>query len=270
MSTFDDALATLSEPLRAQVTGCLEAWTPHEVWGQIAANIRCECALEHSLVASLLILFAEHLATASAPTAETGQNAWCSACQSFELRGIEVPATLRPAKLGRAWRVGAFAGSISAASGQLTPAQAERAIRKYAGKRAPPHWEAQARAGKLGGTVIWATFHPADGNLDPFSCLPETSTSVCCALGLGWHPPGTDVLVLTYGSSAPAHGLPLYRPTVADAGSYCFYRPYADSAAHHGYTAPLVQNPDGLSGMPEVVHAQVSGAALLLPYRIYV
>ena len=271
MSPFDDALATLPEPLRAQIEGCFDAWATNEVWRQIAANIRCECALEISLVESLLLLFAEQLTASPAPNADTaGRDAWCRACQSFELRGLEVPTALRPAKLGRAWRVGYFAGSISAATGQLTPEQAERAVRKYAGKLPPARWEAQARAGKLGGAIIWATFHPSDGNLDPFSCLPEAAASVCCALGLGWHPPGTDVLVLTYGSSAPAHGLPLHRPTVADAGSYCFYRPHAESAAHHGYTAPLALNPDGLSGMPEVVHAQVSGAALLLPYRIYV
>lgn len=266
MSPFDDALATLPESLRARVAECLEAWAAHDVWGQIAANLRCECALDSSLVAALLFRFAELLAV---PPADA-TSAWCSACQSFELRGPEVPTALRPAKLGRAWRVAAFAGSISAASGHLTPEQAERAVRKYAGKPLPPRWEAQARAGQLGGTVIWATFHPSNGDQDPFSCIPETSAAVCCALGLGCHPHGTDILVLTYGSSAPAHGLPLHRPTVADASSYSFYRPHADSAAYHGYTEPLAQNPDGLSGMPEVVHARVSGAALILPYRIYV
>jgi hypothetical protein len=268
MPSFDDALATLPESLRSQVEGCFHAWAAHEDWGQIAANLRCECALESSLVASLLLRFAEQLATST--TDPIGRDAWSNSCQAFELRGIEVPTDRRPATLGRAWRVSSFARSISATSDQLTPEQAERAIRRYAGKHPPARWEAQLRAGKLGFGVMWATFHPADGTLDPFSSLPETAAAVCCALGLGCHPVAMDILALTYSTAAPAHGLPLHRPTVADASSYSFYRPYADRAAYHGYTAPLALNPDGLSGMPEVVHAQVSGAALILPYRIFV
>jgi hypothetical protein len=272
MSTFDDALATLPAPLRAQVEGCFEAWAADDKWRQIAVNIRCECALESSLVGSLLLRFAEQLAASPADTADTtGRDEWCSACQSFELRGIEVPTALRPAKLGRAWRVASFASSISEASDhQLTREQAAREIRKYAGKLPPARWEEQARAGKLGFGVTWATFHPVDGTQDPFSCIPETAAAVCCALGLGCHPVAMDILVLTYSTAAPAHGLPLHRPTVADANSYSFYRPHADRAAYHGYTAPLALNPDDLKGMPEVVHAQVSGAALILPYRIFV
>ncbi len=270
MPHFDDALASLAEPDRSLVNDCFANWAVHDDWRQIAANVRDELALGLDMLKALLRRFAEQLATlASAPSADTWKAAWCAACEPFELHGIEVPTASRPARLGRAWMVGSFARSISAARNHLSQDQAERYLRKYANKSPPASWEAQLRAGSLGGRVIWATFHPTDATMDPFACLPDSATSVRCALGLGFPSVDAEVLLLTYGTTAPAHGLPLHRPTIADANSYPFYRPHADISAYHGYTAPLPPNSSGLAPMPELVHQQINAAALILPYRIF-
>lgn len=265
MPIFDDALARLPATIQAQVTNCLATWgVQGGDWAQIAINMRSECALALQHMESLLTHLAEALAT------DPDQDrAWCSACKSLEFHGAEVPAEKRPAKLGRAWRVGSFAGQVSGATNHLSQEQAERLTRKYAGKMPPPERATQLRGGKLGWDLMWGTFHLADSSLDPFSCLPERSAAVRCAMGLGRHP-DADILVLTYTTAAPAHGLPLHRPTVADANTYAAYRPHHDPAAHHGYTAPLAPNADSLPPMPEVVHRQVGGAALIFPYRIFV
>lgn len=255
MAVFDDALATLPPPLRGLVEAQLVAWGTHPEWQQVGANLRAECALAHELFTSLLHDFAAALQTDPPPVPE---KAWEAICKSHELRGAAMPAAARPTVLGRAWRIGAFAAAIRETSGDLPEGAAERALRSYA-RRPPARLSAQIRATALGGAVMWATFHPDDTTQDPFTCLPESAEGIACALGLGYHRSG-ELVVFIYSTH-----LPLYRPTIADASSYSYYRPHHDPAALHGYTRPLKL---GVRPMPEVVHTTVTGAALVLPYRI--
>lgn len=248
-------------------------WIGHPEWAQVGANIQRECALVSEHFQSLLSTFADELAAATLElTVEAQIEAWCRACKAHELRGPPIAAEARPTVLGRASRVGGLARAISSASGgHLSEDKAERGLRKYAGKpRLPPRFDAPLRAAPLGRDILWATFHPKDRRLDPFSCLPDRAAPVRCALGLGYHPEREEVVTLVYGTDGPAHGRPIHRPTVADANSYTYYRPYHDAAADHGYTATLRPNEADVPPMPEVVHAQITGAALILPYRILV
>lgn len=266
MPIFDDALAKLTDSHRERVEQCLVLWAANAEWGQLAANIRVECALRLEHFESLLLDFAKALIQSPALAPE---DAWSHACASYELHGAEMPAPVRPNVLGRGARIGHFAGGISTKRRHVSADQAVRLIRKNAGKVPPVDEEDILRAGTLGGRVIWATFNVADGNADPFSGLPSRMAAVCTALGLGCHS-DTELLVLTYRSEAPAHGLPLRRPTVADASKYFYYRPHGDPASCWGYTEPLTPNPAGLRALPEVVHAQVGSAALIFPYQILV
>lgn len=264
MPIFDDALAELTDSHRERVEQCLVIWAANAEWGQLVANIRAECALRLEHFGPLLLDFAEALGRSPALAPE---EAWCSACARYELHGAEMPQ--RPSVLGRGSRIRHFAGGISKKLRLLSPAQAEQLIRKNAGRIPPADEERLLRAGALGGRVIWATFNAADGSADPFAGLPPRMAAVCTALGLGFHS-DREVLVLTYRSEAPAHGLPLHRPTVADANTYSYYRPHGDAASCWGYTEPLTPNPGGLRPLPEVVHAQVGAAALIFPYQILV
>lgn len=269
MSPFTHALQNLPESLRQRVEACFQEWVTDHTWNQISANIRGEYALDAVAFTSLLHRFAEELLNASAPVlSDAKELAWCKACQQHTLRGAEVPRDKRPVRLGRAWRVQAFANSVSQASGHLTPHQAERMLRSHSGRPLPARAETQIRASYLGGAIIWATFNLPDTNKDPFSVLPRTAAAITCALGLGYHL-DTDIAVIIYGSSEPSHGQPLYRPTIADAGSYSFFRPSIDPSAYHGYTKPLDPNINTLPPMPEVVHAQITGTALIIPYYIF-
>lgn len=266
MPIFDDALAKLTDSHRERVEQCLVLWAANAGWGQLAANIRAECALRFEHFGSLLLDFAQALGRSPALAPE---EAWCNACARYELHGAEMPLPQRPSVLGRGSRIRHFAGGISTKRRHVSPAQAERLVRKNAGRIPPVDEEEILRAGTLGGQVIWATFNVADGNADPLAGLPSRMAAVCTALGLGFHA-DQELLVLTYRSEAPVHGLPLHRPTVADAKSYCYYRPHGDAASCWGYTEPLTPNPEGLRALPEVVHAQVGAAALIFPYQILV
>ena len=266
MPVFDDALAKLPESLRVRVEQCLVIWASHPEWGQIVANLRAEVALRLEDFEALLMSFAEALDRSPAPLLE---DAWRGVCAQYEFRGAEMPATQRPGILGRGGRVAAFAAGISARTRGLSSGQAERIVRKHAGRLPPSDGERVLRAGTLGGRVIWATFNVSDGNVDPFAGLPSRRDALCTALGLGHHL-DAELLVLTYRSEAPTHGKKLCRPTVADASAHTFYRPHSDVSTCWGYTKPLELNPDGLEPMPEVVHAQVDGAGLIFPYQILV
>lgn len=251
MAAFDDALATLPPPLRALIEATLVSWGANTEWQQVGANLRAECALAHEFFSALLNDFAGALQADPSPSPE---DAWKTVCASHALQGAAMPSDARPTVLGRAWSVGAFAASVSQ---YLPEGSAERAIRSYA-RRPPARLLTQIRDAALGGAVIWGTFHPDDSTQDPFACLPATAEGIACALGLGYL--RGEIVVLIYSTS-----LPLHRPTIADASSYSYYRPHDDPAAHHGYTMPLRP---GVRPMPEVVHTTVTGAALILPYRI--
>lgn len=259
MSAFDDALATLPPPLRALIEAQLACWGAHAEWHQIGINLRTECALPPDQFQSLLANFAAALQTAPSPLPEARwDSTWCTVCKPHELRGAPVAPEARPAVLGRAWSVGGFARSLSQTHGDLPHVAAERLIRRHAGASPPAHAAALIRATALGRDVIWATFHPGDSTRDPFSPIPAQAEAIACALGLGYH--RGEIVVFIYSTT-----LPLYRPTIADANTYSYYRPHHDPTAYHGYTRPLRS---GVTPMPEVVHAVVTGEALVSPYRI--
>lgn len=266
MAVFEDALASLPESDRALVNECLTAWSAHPEWRNVARNIRSECALQVADFESLL----RDLARLLTFTDRRGQldeaswrALWESACKPHEFRGAALTDAHRPATLGRAWSVKSLARSMARAT-RLPEEAARRLLDKHLVTTPPPaHLKAHLQITPLGYGLIWATFDPDDTTRDPFDRLPATAAAVQCALGLGCHPYGEAIVALTYGAAPPAHGLPLCRPTIADANCYFYYRPHSDPTTPWGFTAPLDPNPDGLLGMPEIVHGQVTGAALL-------
>lgn len=265
MSIHTDALAKIPPLLLGAIQSQYAAWAGDSIWKQITDNIDAECSLACTEFESLLQKFADQLMAAVDPAA-----AWRNACDNHKLCGSSMTAASRPAVLGRACRVEHFATSVYDSNRHLSSDQAKRLVEKYAGRTPPSTKEVVLRRGMLGGAVIWATFDEVNGALDPFQKLPEKAEDVCTALGLGYHPLPEAVLILVFSSAAPVHGLPLHRPTVADASDYHFYRPHPDPVSPHGYSQPLAPNSVGYAPMPEIVHAQVSGAALILPYRILV
>jgi len=270
VAVFDDVLARLPEDARARICGCLASWSADEGWCQVADNLRQECALAPQHFELLLRAFDQNLAEAEAEAEATGTAAssawkdlWRRTCEPYELHGAPLPDSARPPTLGRAWSVGSLARSMSPAM-KLPEEAVKRMLDKHLATKQPlKRLSIPLRATPLGGDLIWATFDAKDTSTDPFDGLPPTAAAVRCALGLGFHRRDEPIVALTYRSSPPSHGLPLHRPTVADANTYSFYRPHGDPKSPWGFTAPLDPNPDGLLGMPEIVHGQVTGAALI-------
>ena len=76
--------------------------------------------------------------------------------------------------------------------------------------------------------IVWATFNAADSRNSPFQRLPKTRLGIRTALGLG-HLRDDESLILLFWNHANSGSPPLHRPTVADAETYEFYRPWADA-----------------------------------------
>lgn len=266
MAVFDDALARLPEDASARIRECLASWSVDEEWCQVADNLRQECALAPQHFELLLRDFDHNLTTEEGTelrVRSVWKDLWRRSCKPYEFHGAPLPSDARPPTLGRAWSVGSLARSMAPAM-KLPEEKVKRMLNKrLATKHALKLLSTPLRATPLGGELIWATFDAEDTSRDPFDRLPPTAAAVRCALGLGFHKRGEPIVALTYRSSPPTHGLPLHRPTIADANTYSFYRPHADPKSPWGFTAPVNPNPDGLLGMPELVHAQVTGAALI-------
>ena len=266
MAVFHDALDRLPASDRALIDACLAAWSADHAWGSVAGNIAGECALPTDAFERLLRDFARCLSKAGPSFVgdrDAWKHLWQDACKEHEFGGAPLRDEHRPSVLGRAWSVGSLARSMARAT-RLPEAAAQRLLSKHLVTTPPPkHLRANLQVTPLGGALIWATFDPDDTTRDPFERLPATAAAVQCALGLGCHPEGEAIVALTYSAAPPAHGLPLHRPTIADANAYFYYRPHHDPVTPWGYTAPLDPNPDGLEGMPEIVHGQVTGAALI-------
>jgi hypothetical protein len=266
MAVFDDARDRLPESDRALIDACLTTWSADPEWRYVADNLRSECALALDDFEQLLRDLAAELRSIDPQgrlDADAWRTLWQRACKPYEFRGRPVANERRPATLGRAWSVGSLARSVTRAT-RLPERAARRLLDKHlATIPPPPQLRANLEVTPLGGALIWATLDPDDAARDPFDRLPATAAAVQCALGLGCHPAGEAIVALTYSTAPPAHGLPLHRPTVADANSYFYYRPYDDPTLPWGFTAPLDPNPHGLHGMPEIVHGQIKGDALL-------
>jgi hypothetical protein len=116
---------------------------------------------------------------------------------------------------------------------------------------------------ELGSYVMWSTFDPAGGR--PFAIANLTSRLLRGRLGLPGRRSRYPVLTLEY--ELP-RGQPAYLPTVAEAYAgntwLVFFRTSSEEEVDSGFS--LTQPHDDLAlrhaGMPEVVHAPITGAAL--------
>jgi hypothetical protein len=118
----------------------------------------------------------------------------------------------------------------------------------------------------LGTHVMWSTFDPAGGR--PFERPGLTARVIRAILGLGGWRSRHPVLTLEFQLDARQSA---YLPTVAEAYAgnkwLSLFRPSGVEEILDGYS--WTQPPDAFAsrypGMPEVVHAPVSGAALVHP-----
>ncbi len=189
---------------------------------------------------------------------------WETVCRKHQFRGAALAEPV-PTLLGRAVPIQTYAKLLAPSA--LTDAQTEALIRKVAMAGASPvEREAKIlRRGPVGRHVIWATFSAAAAAESPFRSMPHRTESIRTALGLG-HLSETETLVLvSWRRVGPFATLALHRPTIADAGSFPWFRPVNDVAARCGYTRPLDPNPKGLSPCPEVVHKEITGETLVFP-----
>ena len=224
---------------------------------QIAANIEIETALAPTVFAQLLSNFLAEL-----PAHSDAVVAWGKACEIHAFAGNLIAAPDRPSHLGRACKFDAYVGRCGLPDDKL-----KTTFAKYSGKAPASAFERLLRKQKLGGAVIFATFGDTDPMSEPFHGLPRDREAIRTALGLGKHTSMDPYLLFTYVTHQPP-ALPLYRPTVADAGDFSYFRPGKDVADKWGMTHPLTPNPRNLPARPELVHEQITGARLVFPYEI--
>jgi len=118
----------------------------------------------------------------------------------------------------------------------------------------------------LHGQLVWATFHPPDGQQDPYACLPNQATTICACLALDRRTVGEDLLAFCY--TLPAEVSPRF-PTVMGAAcsrSWSVYWRLARKGEPYGWTRPW-PGYAGAHRCPEVVHRPIDGTALVSPVR---
>lgn len=269
---FTAALNSLTAALKAVVEDQLAVWDSGicPKWRRVAANIRSEVALTHADFNTLLTDFAMEI-TSAAASPEAG---WENACRKNQFKGAIMPPPL-PTHLGRATPIGNYAKIISDSPSVISsPDECEKLLRDIllvGGTPSPREARILQRARLCWPhCVMWAAFDTAHPGVSPFDHIPKTTDAVRTALGLGECPETETLILMTYqtlGTGAPDT---LHRPTIGEAGSYCWYRPNPDSAANHGLTEPLPPNPLGLAPVPEMVHREINGDTLTFPLYLAV
>lgn len=267
---YSAAVNSLDATLSGAVVSQLTTWESGSCpkWRRVAANIQSEVALSISDFAALLGDFAAEMTTDPA----NPETAWVTACRKHHFKGSLVPQPL-PHSLGRAAPIGGYAKIISGSpTVSLTPDQCEALLRKIilAGGTPNAREARLMRQARLGRYVIWAAFDGTDSSENPFNRIPKTTEAVRTALGLGECSETETLVLVCYRSTGVSGFIELFRPTIGEAGSYCWYCPNPDSSAPHGLTEPLSPNPTGLCPMPEVVHREINGDTLTFPLYLAV
>lgn len=257
-TSYQIAYLSLSASEQAALTqafGTLDA--------QVKANIENETALDAADFSALLAAFAAQLASGIA-----ANDAWGVTCRAFQLRGKALSPAQCPTILGKVKPLHDHATHVhKASSGKLTPAIAEKLIRKHANQKDLPASGQILRQAVLGDYLIWATFKVSDSSSHPYPHLPQTHAGILAALGLGCSS-STDPIVFLAWDHHMAGTPPLHRPTIADAGNYHFFRPHADAHAWHGWTEPLPHPPAAVFPQPEIVLGKITCAGLTLPFHV--
>ena len=268
MSCYSDILAMLNASCRACVHGHFSAAIADPKWAQIIDNIQRETALPTADFKSLFERFAEEIGNDKAP-----MEAWKHACWQHQRRGATMPASQRPKRLGRALPVDSYAALLVSASQGIeaeesTAATLAAELATTEGRLIPRRLQRLCRAAKVGGQLIWATFHEtaAATALDPFSPLPQTFSDITDGLGLGhFRESPVPLVLLTYEANAEGAAPALHRPTVADAADGSYYRPHTNQSHAYGYTLPLSNQQ---SKKPEIVHESIPGSGLVFPFKV--
>lgn len=235
-SRFLGALRKLTAVRQGRIKKTLTLWKKQGNqdgidYAQIARNVEAETALSLPKFSKLLDRFSAHL--------EDGRpsiDAWKGACDDYQLAGPVLPGPLRPSHLGRATKLGDFSDQLER---QFSDRTIRHALYKNADRSKPSaalirHLH-KANLGR--GTIIWACFDQKSSD-KPFVGLPLDTSSIRVALGLGCADSVSPFLLLTYEATS-ASEIPLHRPSVADAGTYSYFRPSSDPDAKWGLTHPL-------------------------------
>lgn len=262
-SPFQSALKKLDSNRRKSASRQIEAWQNETLPSdarQIAENIATEITLTPAVFTQLLSDFADGLTKHSDPLV-----AWDKACGLHSFSGKSLDQIDRPSKLGRASKFDKFLQYA-----KTTDVKFKKTLTKYADNAKPPTFLKNILNGEsLGGPVIFATFNEGDASGDPFDGLPWDRDAIRTALGLGQpeHNSPDPYLLFRYRSSEPPT-LPLHRPTIADAGTFCYFRPVKSAKAKWGNTHPVPPNARKLPAKPELVHRQITGIRVDFPYTI--
>jgi hypothetical protein len=262
-----DSLKKLSVSNRRLVENELSLWKSKQTVNgidcrQLAENIESESALSVTAFARLLKSFAAHLGSSPGNI-----SFWKTVCTAHEFLGPVVPTTSRPRRLGRVGKMKDYADHIGK---NIPKFAASHHLSKNAGKPKPLQALVRQmnRVNLSPGRILWATFSLPPGT-DPLAGMPQDTDGITICLGLGCYSNTAPFIVMQYEMSPPSSPS-LHKPTIADAGTYSFFRPSASQTDHWEMTEPLQPNPKGHRGRPELVHSQITGQSLIFPYFLSV
>lgn len=264
---YKSVFSSIDPTIQPLIASALKELYAQQNPGQIKKNVEAETALSTVDFSSLLESFAVQLQQGNLP-----ENAWQTACRLHQFKGPRVPPTLEPSTLGRVKGFDAHVFSISNATGALaagmTPDRIKKLLLKYSGSHSAPNFEPLLRKALLGEYLIWATFDVSNNKQNPFDKLPITRTGLCGVLGLGLMLNNNEPLILLVWDHATSGTPPLYRPTIADACDYSFFRPHPNPNNAWGMTEPLQPNTENFMPQPEIVMPTTASSGLKLPYLV--
>jgi len=267
---YSEVILTLGATEETAISSQIEAWTTGAChrWKRIVENIRTETALSTNSFVELLRDFHLGLVDGSTPP----ETAWVNACRRHQFSGPTFIASATIC-LGRAIPLPDYAALISDSPGiALSTDQCDALIRNVQTRGSVPNSRETRilRRALIGRFVVWATFNDTSMDESPFDYLPKSTEAIRTALGLGECSETETLVLLSYRREGTAVALDLFRPTIAEAANYCWYRPVPDAASVFGWTQPLEPNPGSLSPQPEVVHREMNGESLIFPLYLVV
>lgn len=263
---YKNALGRLSAAQQSIIESAFNSWQTDPRLLQVRENVLNETALSESDFAELLTSFAEEL-----DLAEPSNVAWQNACRKHKRKGRSIPSSICPLVLGRAKGFEHHVAAIMHSSrgrGDLSRDQARSLLYRFSRSSTSLALLDLLCNAPLGNhDLVWATFDTSDSSRKPFESATMDREDLRTALGLG-EMASSEILILLCWGHAESGCPPLHRPTVADAETYAYFRPFPDPNSPWGMTEPLRPNPKGISPQPEVVLQDPTSVGLRLPVTI--
>lgn len=278
MTVLDQAIASFSTHEQLVIRERLRRWSlANELGTRVVPNLHSERFLPP--LPAMRDLLAVLLESPSDDWAVL-ETDYVAACRQFSCRGGTVTLATLPRWLGRAVDRSVWASYLYHHHRQGF-GNCRREINRFIDKllNQPGYSVLTSTAGQVPASryPIWVTWEGENPNSDPFAFANSNSADhVRACLGLVSQRRGRSpqLLLFVYNHTS---GQPLYRPTVADAANYTYFRPpLPEQGDAHGWTLPWSRHElpgnvqhEAIRPRPEALIAPCPLSNLRLPLRCF-